>query len=132
MASGPLEAAAIFDAQTMTDLTRHIIEEAYSDGNCVIVGRGAQCILQHKQDAFHVFVYAPLCERVKRLKIRLGPDVDVEHRLRSIDGERAHYLHQRFGRSWCDPHLYDLMVSSKEDEDETARVIFYALTGRTP
>ena len=46
-----------------------------------------------------------------------------------MDGERAKYLHEYFGKSWCSPHLYDLMISSKEDEDETARAIAYAMTG---
>ncbi|MGP8252584.1 MAG: AAA family ATPase [Terracidiphilus sp.] len=130
LASGrPLDDNDIFDAQSMVDLTRKIIEEAYAAGNCVIVGRGAQCILQHKHDAFHVFVYAPLRERIERLKRRLEPGSDVEQRLRTVDGDRAKYLHQWFGRNWCDPHLYDLMLRSTDDEDAAARVILCALTG---
>lgn len=132
MASGrPFGENEIFDAQTMTALTQRIVEEAYATGNCVIVGRGAQCILQHKRDVFHVFVYAPLRERVERLKKRLEPGANAELRLRTVDGERARYLQQRYGKSWCDPHLYNLMISSKEDEDQTARVILYAMTGKT-
>src|SRR6516165_6544075 len=50
--AGSLDDTEIFDAHTMAQFTRHIIEEAYAAGNCVIVGRGAQCILQHKRDAF--------------------------------------------------------------------------------
>jgi cytidylate kinase len=130
MAAGPLGDNEIFDAHTMAQLSRRIIEEAYAAGNCVIVGRGAQCILQHKLDAYHVFVYAPLRERVERLKKRLEPGANVEQRLRTVDGERARYLQQRYSRSWCDPHLYNLLISSTEDEDATARVILYALTGK--
>src|SRR6185369_2125286 len=60
MAAGvALEEEHCFDADVMADLTRQIVEQAYADGNCVIVGRGAQCILQSKADVFHVFVYAP-------------------------------------------------------------------------
>ena len=40
-------------------LTRRIIEEAAEIGDCVIVGRGSQCILQQREDTFHVFIYAP-------------------------------------------------------------------------
>jgi len=43
----------------MVKISQKIIEKAYSDGNAVIVGRGSQCVLQHKPDVFHVFVYAP-------------------------------------------------------------------------
>jgi cytidylate kinase len=122
----------IFDARTMAELTQHIIQEAYATGNCVIVGRGAQCILQKKHDVFHVFIYAPLRERVERLKTRLEHGADVGERIRTVDGERARYLHQRFGRNWCDQHLYDLLISSKGDENATARIIHYAMTGKLP
>ena len=130
MASGrPFQEQDIFDAHVMDALTRKIIEEAYDSGNCVIVGRGSQCILEHKHDCFHVFVYASLRERMERLKKRLEPGVDIEQRIRAVDAERVKYLSQRFNRSWCDPHLYDLMIRSHEDEDFTARVILNAMTG---
>ncbi len=132
MASGhPLEEEDIFDTHVMTELTRKIIEEAYNGGDCVIVGRGAQCILENKRDVFHLFVYAPLRERMKRLKSRLPAGVDIAQRLRAVDEERAKYLHQRFDKNWCSPHLYDLMISSSEDEDATARVALLAMTGST-
>ena len=119
-----------FDPDVMTELTRQIVEQAYVDGNCVIVGRGAACILQKKPDAFHVFVYAPFEDRVRRLQTRLGPGVNIEDRIRNVDSERARYLRQRFSKEWNNPHLYDLMISSHPDEDATARVILYAMGGR--
>lgn len=130
MAAGrPFNEEDIFDARVMGQLTRRIIEEAYASGNCVIVGRGAQCILEHKADVFHTFVFAALRDRMHRLKSRLEPDADIASRIRTVDTERARYLQQSFTRNWCDHRLYDLMVRSEEDEDATARVIFYAMTG---
>jgi cytidylate kinase len=120
----------VFDAEEMVRITQKILEEAHGEGNCVIVGRGSQCVLQHKPDVYHVFVYAPLKERVRRLKTRLEKGANIEQRLRMVDEERAKYLQQYFGKSWCSPRLYDLMISSKEDEDETARAILYAMTGK--
>lgn len=119
-----------FDPDVMTELVRQIIEQAYIDGNCVIVGRGAQCILQKKKDVYHVFVYAPFCERVNRLRTRLGPGINIEERIHAVDGERAHYLRQRFGKEWNNPHLYDLMISSEGDEERTARLILNAMTAK--
>jgi cytidylate kinase len=111
----------------MVKLTRKIVDEAHHEGNCVIVGRGAQCILQHKPDAYHVFVYAPLKERIIRLRARLEKGANVEQRIRTVDGERAKYLQEYFGKNWCNLHLYDLMLSSGEDEEATARIILNAM-----
>lgn len=122
---------SLFDAEAMVKITQKVLEEAYAEGNCVIVGRGAQCVLQCKPDVYHVFVYAPLKERIRRLNKRLEKGANVEQRLRTVDEERAKYLQQNFGKSWCNPHLYDLMVSSREDEDFTAEVILHAMTGQT-
>ena len=60
----------------------------------------------------------------------MSPGADIEQRLRAVDEERAKYIKQRFGRHWCDPNLYDLMIRSHEDEDAAAQVILYAMTGK--
>jgi cytidylate kinase len=121
---------SVFDAEEMVKLSQKIIEEAYAEGSSVIVGRGSQCVLQHKPDVYHVFVYAPYRDRVHRLKERLEKGANVEHRIKTVDEERAKYLQQYFGKNWVNPHLYDLMVSSRVDEDATARTILFAMTGQ--
>jgi cytidylate kinase len=122
---------SVFDAEQTVKLTQKIVEQAFADGNCVIVGRGAQCILQHKPDVYHVFVYAPLKQRLLRLRERLEKGANIEQRIRTVDEQRAKYLQQFFGKSWCNLHLYDLMISAREDENSTARTILYAMTGQT-
>ena len=82
---------AVFDAEEMVKISEKIIEKAHADGNCVIVGRGSQCVLQHRPDVFHVFVYAPLKERILRLRQRLEKAYSVTlHPLRleavTVDG----------------------------------------------
>jgi len=119
---------AVFDAQEMTKISQNVIEQAYADGNCVIVGRGSQCVLQHKSDAYHVFVYAPHRQRILRLRDRLDQGVDVEERIRTVDGQRAKYLQEYWAKYWLNPHLYDLMISSHQGEDSTARTIQHAMT----
>ena len=121
---------SVFDAEEMVKISRKIIEEAYKEGNCVIVGRASQCILQHKPDVYHVFVYAPYLDRLVRLRDRLDKGVHAEQRIRIVDEERAKYLQQYFGKAWNNPHLYDLMISSRTDEEWTARAILYAMNGK--
>jgi len=91
--------SSVFDAEQMVKITRKILEQAWAEGNCVIVGRGSQCVLQRKPDVYHVFVYAPLKERIKRLQARLEKGANIEQRMRSVDAERAKYLQEYFGKS---------------------------------
>src|SRR5208337_1603739 len=58
-----LREGSVFDADETVKLTQKIVAQAWTEGSCVIVGRGAQCILQHKPDVYHAFVYAPLKDR---------------------------------------------------------------------
>jgi cytidylate kinase len=118
---------AVFDAQEMVKISQNVIEQAHADGSCVIVGRGSQCVLQHKPDTYHVFVYAPHRQRILRLRERLAQGVDVEQRIRTVDGQRARYLQEYWGKYWLNPHLYNLMISSQEGEDSTARIIQCAM-----
>lgn len=120
---------AVFDAEEMVKISQKVIEQAYTEGNSVIVGRGSQCVLQHKPEAFHVFVYAPHKDRILRLRARLPKGTDVEQRIRSVDAERAKYLQEYYGKYWLNPHLYDLMVSSHPDEASTVQVIQCAMSG---
>ena len=121
---------AIFDAEEMVKISQKVIEEAYAESNCVIVGRGSQCVLQHKPDVFHVFVYAPTKVRLQRLESRLEKGINAEQRMKKVDEERARYLEQNWGKHWLNPHLYDLMISSRADEQQTAREILFAMTGQ--
>jgi cytidylate kinase len=116
-----------FDAETMAGLARNMIEEAYRRGNCVIVGRGAQCVLQHRKDAFHVFIFASWAERVARVQQRLPGKTDIEELIRSTDRQRADYIRTYFRRNWMDLHLYHLMICSELGEDHVESTIIEAL-----
>jgi hypothetical protein len=116
-----------FDAETMAALARKMIEKAYQQGNCVIVGRGAQCVLQGRKGAFHVFIYAPWTEKVARLRQRLPGKTDIEESIRAMDRQRADYIRTYFGCNWMDPHLYHLMISSGLGEDVVESTIIETL-----
>jgi cytidylate kinase len=125
--SGPLPER--FDADRAAEMARRIIDEAAEIGDCVIVGRASQCILQPRADAFHVFVYAPKQERVERLRKR-DPGLSVaaaEKKMEDEDAARAAYVRAQFGCDWQNRHLYHLMVSSSMGEKEAASVILSAL-----
>src|ERR1035437_7461641 len=50
---------AVFDAETVASLGKSLILEAHSQGNCVIVGRGAQCVLQPRGEGRPASGHAP-------------------------------------------------------------------------
>jgi len=95
----------------------------------VIVGRGSQCILQQRDDAFHVFVYAPRGERLARL-LRRDPRLskaEAEKKLDSEDATRAAYVRDHYREDWQNRHLYQLMLSSCLGEKEAVSIILSAL-----
>ena len=118
-----------FDGEVAAHLTRRIIEEAAEIGDCVIVGRGSQCILQPREDAFHVFVYAPRGERLARLLRRDArlSKAEAEKKLDAQDAARAAYVRDHYGENWQNRHLYHLMISSCLGEEEAVSIILLAL-----
>ena len=102
----------LVDAERMARLSSQIVNGAAEVGRCVIVGRGAQCLLQGRPGAFHVFVYASRGERLRNLRQRLGAGTDPEQALDAVDQQRAAYVRRHYGCDWLDPHLYHLMVNA--------------------
>jgi cytidylate kinase len=123
------QVAGRFDSDVAAQLSHRIIEEAAEIGDCVIVGRGSQCILQRRADAFHVFVYAPRAERLARLLHR-DPHLsraEAEKKMISEDAARAAYIRDHFGEDWQNRHLYHLVISSSLGEKEVVSIILSAL-----
>jgi cytidylate kinase len=112
-----------FDAETMAALAKNVVAEAGAAGNCVIVGRGAQCTLHNCPDALHVFVYAPWAKRAARVRARMGNAAEVDELIRTTDQTRASYIRTYFGSDWKNPHLYHMMVSSLLGDDNVAQTI---------
>ena len=117
----------IFDGEAMAVLSRKLIEEAADIGSCVIIGRGAQCLLQDRRDAFHVYIYAPMEARVRWVSERYGPARATPEIIRANDRDRAAYVKHHYGCEWSNPHLYQAMFSSMLGEDAVAAAIVRAM-----
>ena len=118
-----------FDADTMAEYAQYVIASAASRGNTVIVGRGAPCVLEERPDAFHVFVYAPLAERMARVRRRVEVCEDVEELIRLTDEQRSSYVRKYYGCDWRNPRLYHMMISSLLGVERAASIIVEALVG---
>ena len=60
----------IADAEGIRQMTEQLVRGAAAEGNAVIVGRGSAYYLRDSPDAFHVFIYAPFEEKVRRLQLQ--------------------------------------------------------------
>jgi cytidylate kinase len=118
----------MFDAEKAANLSKRIVEEAHRMGECVIVGRGAQCVLRDRADVFHAFVYCRLEDRIHRIQSRVKPGTDVKALIRSTDAERLEYIRLHYKQNWLNPYLYDIMIDSKNQTEKAARLIVSAMT----
>jgi len=100
-----------FDCSRMVGHMRKVIEEAADRGNCVIVGRGAACVLSSRIDAFHIFVYGCRKEKLEYARKHLCPETTLE-KMEHVDRDRAAYIRRYFGLEWDNRKLYDLMINS--------------------
>lgn len=104
-----------------------VIEDIAAEGNCVIVGRCADYILREYKDCLHVFIYADMESRAKRIVERYGEtDKSPKKRLEDKDQKRRVYYKNYTGRSWGEAHNYDLCLDSGKLGIETCAELIVA------
>ncbi len=111
-AYGSPERCGVFDEDSLHDITMRLLQRAADSGKCVIIGRGAQCFLQGRTDVLNVLAYAPMEQRVWRLRARQPDCIDVRARIKEVDSERAGYIRQHYGKDWLDKSLYGLCINT--------------------
>ena len=90
-----------------------VINEIANEGNCVIIGRGADYILRDREDAFNVFVFADMkfkCDRV--LSLYGATDKKIEDRIKEKDTKRRVFYRSFAMREWGVYQNYHLMLDS--------------------
>jgi hypothetical protein len=116
-----------FDEDSMRAVTMGLIRGAADSGGCVIVGRGAQFFLQERKEVFNVLAYAPIEERVRRLRARHPDCTDVYALIKQVDGQRASYIREYYGRDWLDKTLYELCINTALGFEVAAELITTAI-----
>jgi hypothetical protein len=111
------------DHDTLQQFTVNVIEGAAKEGKCVIIGRSSQCVLRQHPHVLHVLVFAPLAEKVVRMKLRHPNEHDLPGLMYRVDQARTHYTQQYYGRDWSDRGLYHLCVNSTLGIDTSAKMI---------
>jgi cytidylate kinase len=123
----PVNGLENLDADSMVVFMQRVIERAAAAGDCVIVGRGAPYLLRNRPDAFHVFVYAPIEEKIRRVRNLGKTQAEAVELVDAIDQERATFVKKYFGKDWPSRQLYHLMINSAVGDDVVVRTILDAM-----
>jgi cytidylate kinase len=122
---GSLNAHALklADAEGIRCATEKLVTRVGKEGNCVIVGRGSAYYLHDSTEAFHVFVYAPFEEKVRRLQATGKSEDEARDLALTVDTDRADFIKQHFGVDWPARHYFHLMVNSTMGEEIAVETI---------
>jgi cytidylate kinase len=107
-----LSEAQAFDADCMMRMMHEVLEKIANDGNAVIVGRGAPYLLRERKDAFHIFMYAPRPEKIRRVVAAGKTSKEAEELVDTIDRERMAYVKHYFNAEWPNRTLYHMMINT--------------------
>jgi cytidylate kinase len=102
----------MFDTDCMMSMMQETMDKIGREGNAVVVGRGAPYLLRENPDAFHVFLYAPRAEKIRRTMAEGHSEEDATELVDSVDRERAAYVKHYFDADWPTRSLYHLMVNT--------------------
>ena len=113
-----------FGPDRMVEVGEEVMQEIAKCGNCVIVGRGAPYFLRERPDVFHVFLYAPRGDKLRRLQ-DLGKSLhDAEDLVDTVDRERMLFIKHYFGADWPTRSLYHMMINTAiGDENVIATIL---------
>ena len=117
----------LLDTDVIFRLTKRIVNESAENGNCVLVG-GSAFFLEDRTDTFHVFLYAPAEEKVRRLIATGTARGEAVRQVETVDHERAEFIKKYFGKEWPSRPLYDLMINTKIGDEAVVQTILNAIT----
>lgn len=107
-----LNTAAPFDTDRFVAISQQVLNKAADTGNCVIVGRGAPYFLRERPDVFHVFLYAPRAEKIRRLRQLGKSNEEAEELVDTVDRDRIEFVKYYFNADWPTRCLYHMMINT--------------------
>lgn len=130
----PVADASLTETAEMriVDVTKRVIEEAVQQGDAVLVGRGAQCMLAERPDALHVFCYAAMPALVEYAIAHRGVNpANAEHEVEKMNRQREQYVKRNWGRDWRAFENYHLCLDTgRLGIDTAADVVVFAARER--
>jgi len=113
----------IFDTDRMMTMMQDIMDGIARQGQAVIVGRGAPYFLRENPGAFHVFLYAPRAEKIRRLMADGNAREEAEELVETVDRERIAYVKHYFGADWPTRSLYHMMINTAVGDEPVIKTV---------
>ena len=117
----------VFDSDRMVSLMEQITPRIAQEGNAVVVGRGAPYFLREHPDAFHVFLYAPRAEKLRRLLQEGYKQSDAEELVDSVDLQRRAFVKHYFDADWPTRSLYHVMINTAVGNESVIETILHTM-----
>ncbi len=90
-----------------------VINDIANEGNCVIIGRGADYVLRDRDDVLNAFIYADMKFKSERvLSIYGATEKKIEDRIKDKDAKRRVFYRSFTMREWGMYTNYHLMLDS--------------------
>ena len=105
------------DTDCIREVVQQILREEAEVGNCVIVGRGSAYYLGNRRDAFHVFIYAPFEDKVRRLQSMGKSEKEAIELAETVDLDRAAFIKKYFNVDWPEIYRFHQMINSTMGEN---------------
>ncbi len=113
LASSDISPEASRSSDDIVRMTEAVIQETADHGNVVLVGRGSQSKLDHRNDTLHVRIVAPRDDRIRTSCERLGVDgKEAERIVDRRDTARKDYVQIHYQRDLDDAANYHLVINS--------------------
>jgi len=113
----------IFDTDCMVPMMQEIMNKIGKQGNAVVVGRGGPYLLRENPEAFHVFLYAPRSEKIRRTIAEGHSREDAAELVDSVDRERIAYVKHYFNADWPTRSLYHIMLNTAVGNEPVVQTI---------
>lgn len=109
------------DDSAYYEKTRELVEKIYKNENAVILGWGAQCILQKKPETFHVLLKKQADKKLAQvMEAKNIGQKQAEKLIKEDEEEKKAYIRKYFETDWQDPSLYNLIIDMEDYTIETA------------
>jgi len=116
-----------FDPDRMVHVGEQVMHQIAEKGNSIIVGRGAPYFLRDRSDAFHVFLYAPRAEKLRRIQDMGTRLREAEDLVDTVDRERILFVKHYFGADWPTRSLYHVMLNTAMGDENVITTILHSM-----